>query len=104
MPMFSPHNTLNDILLGLKDKYRITSTQGYMQTKIIATQFETYQPNWRTDTSIDNSIQSGHFPLFLAVSRFHTNGTDPGDWYVGASGENLMLAYQYTVNNLDTII
>ena len=104
MSMFSPTNTLNDVLLGVKDKYRITASQGQMQTEIITSQFETYQPNWRTDTSIDNSIQSGHFPLFLAVARFHTNGTDQGDWYVGASGENLMLAYQYTVNNLDTII
>ena len=104
MPMLTPNNKLNNILLGAKDKYRMTSTQGYMYTQIVTTQFETYQTNWRTDSVIDNSVQSGHFPIFLAASRFHTNGTDPGDWYVGATGEVMMLAYQYVVNNLSSII
>ena len=104
MPMLTPDNKLNNILLGAKDKYRMTSTQGYMNTQIIITQFETYQTNWRTDSVIDNSVQSGHFPIFLAASRYHTNGTRPGDWYVGATGEVMMLAYQYVVNNLSSII
>ena len=104
MPMFTPDNKLNNILLGAKDKYRMTSCQGIMYTQIVTTQFETYQPDWRTDAVIDNSVQSGHFPIFLAASRFHTPGTEPGDWYIGASGENMMLAYQYKVNNLATII
>ena len=104
MPMLTPDNKLNNILLGAKDKYRMTSTQGAMYTKIVTTQFETYQPNWETDSIIDNSVQSGHFPIFLAASRFHTNGTEPGDWYVGATGEVMMLAYQYVVNDLATII
>ena len=102
--MLTPDNKLNNILLGAKDKYRMTSTQGAMYTKIVTTQFETYQPNWETDSIIDNSVQSGHFPIFLAASRFHTNGTEPGDWYVGATGEVMMLAYQYVVNDLATII
>ena len=104
MPMLTPDNKLNNILLGAKDKYRMTSTQGYMNTQIVTTQFETYQTTWQTDSVIDNTVQSGHFPIFLAASRYHTNGTHPGDWYVGASGEVMMLSYQYKVNNLDTII
>lgn len=104
MLMIAPDNTLNTILLGAINKYRITSMQGMMYTQIVTTQFETYQPNWRTDTTIDNSVQDGHFPIFLAASRFHTPGTNPGDWYIGASGEVIMLAYQYACNNLAAII
>jgi hypothetical protein len=37
MPMLTPDNKLNDILLGAKDKYRMTSTQGYMYTQIVTT-------------------------------------------------------------------
>ena len=35
--MLTPNNKLNNILLGAKDKYRMTSTQGYMNTQIIIT-------------------------------------------------------------------
>lgn len=104
MPMLTPDNKLNNILLGAKDMYRMTSTQGIMYTQIVTTQFETYQTTWQTDSVIDNTVQSGHFPIFLAASRFHTNGTEAGDWYIGASGEVMMLSYQYKVNNLATII
>lgn len=104
MPMLTPDNKLNNILLGVNDKYRMTSSQGFMYTQIVTTQFETYQTTWQTDSVIDNTVQSGHFPIFLAASRYHTNGTHPGDWYVGASGEVMMLSYQYIVNNLATII
>ena len=104
MPMFTPDNKLNNILLGANDKYRMTSSQGFMYTQIVTTQFETYQTTWQTDSVIDNTVQSGHFPIFLAASRYHTNGTHPGDWYVGASGEVMMLSYQYIVNDLATII
>ena len=104
MPMLTPDNKLNNILLGANDKYRMTSCQGIMYTQIVTTQFETYQTTWQTDSVIDNTVQSGHFPIFLAASRYYTNGTHSGDWYVGASGEVMMLSYQYIVNDLAIII
>jgi hypothetical protein len=37
MPMLTPDNKLNNILLGADDKYRMTSSQGIMYTQIVTT-------------------------------------------------------------------
>ena len=51
---------------------------------------ETKQPNWQTDEQIDNSYRGdnlGHFPAALCCARYHTDGTEAGDWYLPAAGE-----------------
>ena len=49
--------------------------------------YETYQPNWQTDAQIENINDYNHFPAALCCSRFHTIGTEAGDWYLPAAGE-----------------
>ena len=51
---------------------------------------ETKQPNWQTDEQIENSYRGdnlGHFPAALCCARYHTDGTEAGDWYLPAAGE-----------------
>ncbi|MBR1525085.1 MAG: hypothetical protein IJ640_00295 [Prevotella sp.] len=51
---------------------------------------ETYQPEWETDSQIIN-LQDGdfcnHHPAALCCARYHTAGTNAGDWYLPAIGE-----------------
>lgn len=45
------------------------------------------QYGWKTATSITNSGEAGYHPAACACWRFHTIGTQQGDWYLPACGE-----------------
>lgn len=52
----------------------------------------TAQADWQTDATITNRTAAGYHPAACACWRFHTLGTNQGDWYLPACGE---LGYCY---------
>lgn len=56
---------------------------------------------WQTADTITNSSAKGHFPAACCCWRYHTIGTEHGDWYLPAVGE---LAYacvrQHEINEI----
>ena len=67
----------------------LSDFNGKQNTQYILS-YETKQANWQTDDVIDNTYEgdnTGHFPAALCCARYHTDGTNPGDWYLPAMGE-----------------
>lgn len=60
----------------------------------------TAQPNWRTDSTITSSYAAGYQPAACCCWRFHTLGTNQGDWYLPAAGElNSSYEFRTPINN-----
>lgn len=80
----SPYNALSDFA-------------GKSNTEFLCSK-ATSQPDWRTDATITNnnsstaSVAAGYHPAACCCWRFHTAGTNQGDWYLPACGE---LGYAY---------
>lgn len=51
------------------------------------TSLATAQANWKTDTTIENNTIKNYSPAACCCWRFHTDGTNQGDWYLPACGE-----------------
>ena len=49
------------------------------------------QEEWRTATSLQNNYNTGNYPIATTTWRFHTVGTEQGDWYCPAAGELAMM-------------
>lgn len=47
--------------------------------------------SYKTATTIQNIVQTGHYPTAEAVWRYHTIGTNQGDWYIPTASELLFL-------------
>lgn len=47
----------------------------------------TAQSNWKTDSTIENNSGDNYFPAACCCWRYHTDGTQQGDWYLPACGE-----------------
>lgn len=47
----------------------------------------TAQSGWKTDSEIKNQSDAGYFPMACCCWRFHTEGTEQGDWYLPGMGE-----------------
>ena len=73
----------------------------------------TKQADWKTSATIKNNMSSnaleaaGYHPAACACWRFHTIGTNQGDWYLPACGELGYIAPRYdlintTINTLQT--
>lgn len=69
--------------------------------------YETAQPNWKTDSSIINNAYSGYYnyPAACCCWRYHTKGTNQGDWYLPAIGEvgyyyNKKLTIENSIQNI----
>lgn len=45
------------------------------------------QINWKTDNTIINSNLDGYYPAACCCWRYHTDGTQQGDWYLPAMAE-----------------
>lgn len=60
----------------------------------------TSQANWKTDATITNSSASGYFPMACCCWRFHTEGTNQGDWHLPSMGELGYLAPRYNKINV----
>ena len=48
------------------------------------------QEEWRTATQLQNNNNTGNYPIVTTTWRFHTVGTEQGDWYCPAAGELAM--------------
>ena len=53
------------------------------------------QESWRTDSTLTNDGYDGYQPAACACWRFHTVGTNQGDWYLPACGEFGYIASRY---------
>ena len=54
-------------------------------TKLI--NLATAQSDWKTASTITNNGGSGYSPAACCCWRYHTEGTNQGDWYLPAIGE-----------------
>lgn len=72
----SPSNILN----------AMSDFDGVGNTKII-TDLATSQSDWRTASTITNNSGAGYYPAACCCWRYHTEGTNQGDWYFPACGE-----------------
>lgn len=43
--------------------------------------------DWKTSRTLTNDIDNGYCPAACCCWRYHTNGTNQGDWYFPAMGE-----------------
>ena len=71
----------------------------------VLTELATAQSDWRTANTITNSGDAGYYPVACCTWRFHTAGTDQGQWYLPAMGEmgyvmNRLSAINTTINKV----
>ena len=62
----------------------------------------TAQSDWKTSSSIlqGSSVENGYSPAACCCWRYHTSGTQQGDWYLPACGElGYVIAKQKTIND-----
>ena len=64
----------------------------------VLTELATSQSDWKTADTITNSYSAGYYPAACCAWRFHTTGTDQGQWYLPACGE-----FGYVVNRISAI-
>lgn len=71
----------------------------------VLTDVATSQSNWKTASTITNNSGAGYYPAACCAWRFHTSGTDQGQWYLPACGEmgyviNRIAAINTTINKV----
>ena len=64
----------------------LSDFNGKQNTKIIC-DLATAQADWKTASTITNKSGEGYYPAACCCWRFHTEGTNQGDWYLPACGE-----------------
>lgn len=68
-------------------------------------EFATKQPNWKTDKTITVKNQNGYSAAACCTWRFHTEGTNQGDWYIPSLGElGYLWFWWYTLDQKRTIL
>ena len=89
--LFTEDNEWNISVLGTVNTYAVTDIDGKNKTdKILA--IATAQSDWRTSTTIiNNKDDVDYAPAACCCARYHTIGTQAGDWYLGACGEMSMI-------------
>jgi len=55
--------------------------------------------DWKTASSIENTATPGNYPAVMTCYRFHTTGTNVGDWYLPAVGELAFITVRYGAIN-----
>lgn len=75
----------------------LSDFDGVGNTKIL-TGLATSQNDWQNADTITNASSAGYYPAACCVWRFHTTGTDQGQWYLPACGE-----VGYAINRLNAI-
>ena len=64
----------------------------------VLTDLATAQSDWKTADTITNGYSAGYHPAACCCWRFHTAGTNQGQWYLPACGE-----FGYVVNRISAI-
>lgn len=64
----------------------------------VLTELATSQSDWKTADTITNNSGAGYYPAACCAWRFHTAGTEQGQWYLPACGE-----FGYVVNRISAI-
>lgn len=64
----------------------------------------TGQSNWKTASTITNSNSYGYYPAACCCWRYHTEGTNQGDWYLPTAGELGYAVTKYNVINNTILI
>lgn len=87
----------------------LSDFNGKENTEIILS-YATAQSDWKTASnlttaSITNSSGSGYYPAACCSWRYHTEGTNQGDWYLPAMGElgYMVVRFQEIQNALSLI-
>lgn len=75
----------------------LSDFDGVSDTKVL-TDLATSQSDWKTATTIYNNSGAGYYPAACCCWRFHTTGTDQGQWYLPACGE-----LGYVINRISAI-
>lgn len=92
----SMNNVLTDALPNGK-KNALSDKDGYANTQKILSQ-TIIQKNWKTDEIIKSRMMKGYYPAACAAWRFHTPGTEQGDWYIPSAYEaSFLLAHKYGI-------
>ena len=92
------NNNWNLTVLGAANQQFMTAIDGKTITNNIAT-VATAQSTWQTDQTIENNGGAGYAPAICCTKRYHTLGTQSGDWYIGALGEMILIAINKTAIN-----
>ena len=71
---------INDCINAFSDFDGVGNSQTFLS-------YATGQSNWKTASTINNTNSSNHCPLFCCAWRYHTVGTNQGDWYIPSIGE-----------------
>ena len=97
--IFDLNNEWNISALGAVNTYAMTDINGKNKTNKIVTT-ATAQSTWETDSTISNNSGNNYAPAACCCARYHTLGTQAGDWYLGACGEmSMILAQKTAINN-----
>lgn len=97
--LYDIDNNWNLSQLGTVNESAITDINGKTNTSKILL-LATRQANWQTDTSITNNGDSYYAPAACCCTRYHTLGTQAGDWYLGSGAEiSIMRVNKNNINN-----
>ena len=82
----------------------LSDFNGKENTEIILS-YATAQSDWKTATSITNNYSTGYYTAACCSWRYHTEGTNQGDWYLPGMGElgYMMVRFQEIQNALSLI-
>ena len=76
----------------------LSDFDGVSNTKVL-TDLATSQSDWKTATNITDSKDAGYYPAACCCWRFHTVGTEQGQWYLPACGELGYVANRFNAIN-----
>ena len=76
----------------------LSDFDGVGNTKVL-TDLATSQSDWKTARTIINYSGTGYYPAACCCWRFHTVGTEQGQWYLPACGELGYVANRFNAIN-----